>query len=152
MFRQRQQLRRWAFRVLMVWLFGLGLGVANACLAAAQFEPGPSATSLAVPAPGATQGLLPQSCDHHAAARGDSASDAEEASSKSNCESFCERTSLSIPPQKSVFGDLEPHALPPVVLASAQSAAVNAPVLRWVPRRDGVRPQPILITFLRLAL
>ena len=37
MFRRPQPLRRWALRVVLVWLFGSGLGVANACLAAQQF-------------------------------------------------------------------------------------------------------------------
>ena len=43
MFRRPQQLRRWALRVVLVWLFGIGLGVANACLAAQQFAGGDEA-------------------------------------------------------------------------------------------------------------
>jgi len=33
MFRHRHQLRRWAARALIVWLFGVVAGVANACMA-----------------------------------------------------------------------------------------------------------------------
>lgn len=34
MFRHRRHLHRWAYRVLVVWLFGIAAGVANACLVA----------------------------------------------------------------------------------------------------------------------
>lgn len=152
MFRYRQQLRRWAFRVLLVWLFGHGLGVANACLAAAQFESGLSAISLTAPASGATHPVMPVGCDHHLVATGASHGAADGTLSKSNCESFCERGSVSIPPQKSMLGDLQAHVLPAGALVSTLPAPVNLPVLPWELRRDGVRPQPILITFLRLAL
>lgn len=152
MFRYRQQLRRWAFRVLVVWLFGLGLGVANACLAAVQFESGLSATSPTAAGPGATQDVMPEGCDHHVVTTGASQGDPHGTSAKSNCESFCERASVSIPPQKSMLGDLQAHVLPAVALVSSLPGPVNTPVLPWVPRRDGLRPQPIPITFLRLAL
>jgi hypothetical protein len=152
MFRYRQQLRRWAFRVLLVWLFGLGLGVANACLAAAQFESGLGAMSPTAPVSGATRVVMPEDCDHHVVATGESQGVADGTSAKSNCESFCERASVSLVPQKSMLGDLQAHALPAIALVSTLSAPVNTPVLSWELRRDGVRPQPIPITFLRLAL
>ena len=39
MFRQRQQLRRWAARVLLVWLFSVGAGAANACITTGPVAP-----------------------------------------------------------------------------------------------------------------
>lgn len=150
---RRRQLHRWALRVLFVWLFGLGLGVANACLAAAQFESEPSTLLPTAVASGIAPDAMPEGCVHHAVP-GVSQGGGESQSSKSNCESFCERASVSIPPQTSMLGDLQAHAhaLAAVALGSVLPAPVNTPVLRWERRRDGVRPQPILITFLRLAL
>jgi hypothetical protein len=153
MFRHRQQLRRWALRVLLVWLFALGLGVANACLAAKQFGPGPSTASATAAASGAAQEDIPEGCDHHVvASSGVSQGDPHGTAAKSNCESFCERASVSIAPQKSMLDDLQAHALPAIALVSSLPLPADAPVLPWVPRRDGVRPRPIPITFLRLAL
>lgn len=153
MFRHRQQLRRWALRVLLVWLFGLGLGVANACLAAKQFEPGPSTVSATAAASGTAQDVMPEGCDHHVvAASGASQGDPHGTAAKSNCESFCERASVSIAPQKSMLGDLQAHALPAIARVSSQPLPVDAPVPRWVPCREGVRPRRIAIAFLRLAL
>lgn len=152
MFRHRQQLRRWALRVLLVWLFGLGLGVANACLAAKRFETGLGAVSATVAASGAAQDVIPEGCNHHVVVSGVPQGDSHGTATKSNCESFCERASVSIAPQKSMLGDLQAHVLPAIVLVSSQPVPVDAPVLRWVPCREGVRPRRIPIAFLRLAL
>lgn len=40
MFRHRHQLRRWAGRVLLVWLFGIATGVAHASLPPSPMELG----------------------------------------------------------------------------------------------------------------
>ena len=47
MFRNRQQLRRWAARLLFLWLFGAGASTANACLTTG--EPGPVGTMAGHP-------------------------------------------------------------------------------------------------------
>jgi hypothetical protein len=121
-------------------------------LAAKQFAPGPSAVSATVAASAGAQDEIPEGCDHHVVASGVSQDDSHGSAAKSNCESFCERASVSIAPQKSMLDDLQAHALPAIALVSSLPLPADAPVLPWVPRRDGVRPRPIPITFLRLAL
>jgi hypothetical protein len=153
MFRRHRQLRRWAFRVLWVWLFGLGLGVANACLAAQQFD-GRGGTFRGEAEVQATDfAAAPAGCEHHSAAAPDqSPHDRDGSSSKSNCESFCERAGVTIPPQKSVLDNDQIHVLPPPMAVLTVPASVDVSADVRVPRRDGARPLPIPIVFLRLAL
>lgn len=154
MFRHHQQLRRWALRVLLVWLFGLGLGVANACLAAQQFAGSVDAFHGVVAVQAADLAAAPVGCEHHSGVASDlSRHDLGEYSPKSNCESFCERAGVTIPPQKSDLDSYQSHVLPPprvAVLPVSASVDVSAEV--GAPRRDGARPLPIPIAFLRLAL
>ena len=83
MFRDRRRLRLWAAQVLLVWLFGFAMGVANAC---ALGEPAHhqadanAATRLQVP--------------HH----GDEQGDAD----KVKCLEFCEKSSIGAPQLKVV--------------------------------------------------
>jgi hypothetical protein len=153
MFRRHQQLRRWALRVLLVWLFGLGLGVANACLAAQQFAGGGDTFHGKAEALAADFAVAAAACEHSVAAPDRSEHDPGERSPKSNCESFCERAGVTIPPQKSVLDNYQFHVLPlPVVAALTVPPSVDVSAGAGAPRRDGARPLPIPIAFLRLAL
>lgn len=154
MFRRPQQLRRWALRVLLVWLFGIGLGVANACLAAQQFAGGDEASQVKAYVQAADYAAAPAGCEHHAVPMPDqSPHDQHDSSPKSNCESFCERAGVTIPPQKSVVDTYQFQFLPPpMVAALIVPAFVDVSADVGTPRRDGAGPLPIPIAFLRLAL
>ncbi len=88
MFSDRRRLRRWAAQVLLVWLFGLAMGVANAC---ALGEPAHRRSAVATtPAADAVQK------HEHGNEQGDLA--------KINCLDFCEKSSIGAP-QLKVVGD-----------------------------------------------
>jgi len=98
MFSDRRRLRRWAAQVLLVWLFGLAMGVANAC---ALGEPAHHRSEVATaPASDAVQK------HEHGNEQGDLA--------KVNCLDFCEKSSIGSPTLKVVGDDLVPlgFALP----------------------------------------
>ncbi|MBN9203575.1 MAG: hypothetical protein J0H28_03670 [Methylibium petroleiphilum] len=88
MFSDRRRLRRWAAQVLLVWLFGLAMGVANACALGEQaHHRSDAATPVAADAVQKHQ---------HGDEQGDLA--------KVNCLDFCEKSSLGAP-QLKVVGD-----------------------------------------------
>jgi hypothetical protein len=138
----RQRLRRWAARVLLLWLFGVGAGVANACLVAGSGGSDGSAAAHHTHVGAA----------HHHAAAGEGAHDQDTAPAVSNCQDFCDKASVSLPSLKPAPGDVQGQAW----LVSAVPVVLAAPVLAsaqpWLPRRDGLRAPPIPIAFLRLAL
>lgn len=143
MFRHRHALRRWAACMLLLWLFGLATGVANACIGSAH---GASAV-MSDPVPDQAvdpTAVLPGSCDgtgdHHGSV------------AKTNCQDFCGKATVSIPSVKSALDDIVSQAL--VVAASATALPMPAfvPAPAWLPRRDGVLATPIPIAFLRLTL
>lgn len=156
MFRHHRHLRRWAARVLLLWLFGIGTGVANACQAASLQESGghssghPTA-SQTIPRDGPA---LPSEAHpgsqqtHHEGALGH-----EAAPGKTNCQDFCEKSTVSIPSLKSALDSVHGHALPAVALAMVIPVPVFSTGQLLLPRRDGgLAHQPITIAFLRLAL
>lgn len=88
MFSDRRRLRRWAAQVLLVWLFGLAMGVANAC---ALGEPAHHRSDAA------TTAATDAGQNHqHGHEQGDPA--------KVNCLDFCEKPSIGAP-QLKVVGD-----------------------------------------------
>lgn len=90
MFRDRRRLRLWAAQVLLVWLFGLAMGVANAC---ALGEPAHHRSEVATtPAFDAVQK------HQHGNEQGDLA--------KVNCLDFCEKSSVGAPQLKVVCDGL----------------------------------------------
>jgi hypothetical protein len=156
MFRHRRQLRRWAARLLVTWLFGIAAGLANACITAGPQRGGQSwpdgqmsANAMAVQtaAPGgshdASNAATPPAGVGHGGAP-----------ANTNCQDFCDKSSISIPTAlKSPLGAADaPCAPPPQAAADAFTAA------DWV--RPGTRlPDPprsaepsITIAYLRLAL
>ncbi|MDP1648172.1 MAG: hypothetical protein Q8M01_08220 [Rubrivivax sp.] len=155
MFRDRRQLRRWAARVLVLWLFGVAAGVAHACLA-------PSVTGLSAPGSASSAGLevahhgpaaaLEASHHERAADHGTESPDKQEPTANSNCQDFCDKATVSIPQQKSALDEVHGHALLPRAASAGLAVPPLAGAQPWVPRRDGVWLPPIRITFLRLAL
>lgn len=156
MFRHRRQLRQWAARVLLLWLFGMGAGVANACLTTGQTA-----------AVAAMAGHIVSAVEihHDAAPRGHAQADGAVLPShtadgqgnqgdpaKSNCQDFCDKATVSIPPLKSALDDVQSHAAIVMTAMTVLPMPAFAPVKLRVPRRDGVLAPPIPIAFLRLAL
>lgn len=86
MFSDRRRIRRWAAQVLLVWLFGLVMGVAYACALGEQAHHRSDAETMA--AADAVQK------HQHGNVQGDR--------SKVNCLDFCEKTSVAAPPLKAV--------------------------------------------------
>ena len=149
MFRHRQQLRRWATRVLFFWLFGLGVGIANACLATGEAGPVAATVGHFVAGVGARHG---EASHDHARADGPSLPAHHGSSSKANCQDFCDKATVWIPPLKSALDDIQFHAMTATTAVTVLPIPTFAPVRLWVPRRDGVRAPAIQIAFLRLAL
>jgi hypothetical protein len=134
MFRHRRHLRHWAARVLLLWLFGIGAGIANACLV-----PDTGGAQHEISAPGVAE--------HHAVPSGQTG-----AATQSNCGDFCDKASVSIPALKSALDPVHGQA----ILMSPVAVVLSVPALAPVPvqrhRRVALRPPPIHIAFLRLAL
>jgi len=137
MFADRRLLRRWTARVLLLWSFGFGIGVVNACLSMNWAAPAGTPAVHASSQAGHAHGVL----DH----RGSLVT--------SNCQDFCAKATVSVPLLKSALDDIQQPALF-VVTVVALAAAVPAflPVQAWVPRRGGARAPSIPIVYLRLAL
>ena len=156
MFRHRQQLRRWAARVLLMWLFGVGAGVANACITTGQVAPAVAVASHLVAVADAHHNVV--SHDHVQADGGSLPSQIDDVPthlgnlSKANCQDFCDKATVSIPPLKSALDDVQSHAVIAVTAVTVLPMPAFAPVQLRVPRRDGVQAPPIPIAFLRLAL
>ena len=137
----------------MVWLFGLGVGVANACLAAQQFAGGGDTFQGKAEVQSADLAEAPAGCERHSVTAPDqSRRELGDTSPKSNCESFCERARVTIPPQKSVLDSYQFHVLPPPMAAALTASASVDVSADGGAARDGARPLPIPIVFLRLVL
>jgi hypothetical protein len=156
MFRHRQQLRHWAARVLVLWLFGVAASLANACFTTVLTVPVASAADHgagtlemrreATPRQHGQVdvGALPTHCVGATVHHGSLA--------KTNCQDFCGKAAVTIPQLKSALDDAQSHALAVAATPAAVPVPAYAPVQLWVPRRDGVQAPPIPIAFLRLAL
>lgn len=160
MFRHRQSLRRWAALLLLLWLFGVGAGVANACLAPSLVQSGGPAAGQGLTPGASPQGLSSPAGHDHAGAghEGGHASGHEGGDhgpvspAKANCQDFCDKSTVSVTPLKTAVGEVDAHALPPQVAATVLQVPAVRAALPWVPRRDGGLAPPIPIAFLRLAL
>lgn len=149
MFRSQSHLRRWAARMLVLWVLGVVVGVAHACLA-------PSVVGLAGQPAGdavvdSTIAVVVLQELHHEATV-DSGVGHHDQSDESNCKAFCEKSAVSIPPLKTSLDDLHGQVLPPSACAIAVAPPVVSPADLMLPRRDGGLALPIAIAFLRLAL
>ena len=177
MFHRRSQLRRWAARALLLWLFGIGTGVANACLGPSLADSGAHPTGHPTGHPSASQAshgdtaALPSAAHERPQAddvrrpppEGDPQSgratfagehpDREGPFGKSNCQDFCAKSTVSIPPLKSALDNVQAHALLPGAVVVTLPVPAFSPDELLLPRWDGgLAPVPIRIAFLRLAL
>jgi hypothetical protein len=84
MLSDRRRLRRWAAQVLLVWLFGLAMGVANACAQGDQVHHRSDASTMV-----ASDTLQKH---QHGSEQTDPA--------KINCLDFCEKSSIGAPQLK----------------------------------------------------
>ena len=153
MFHCRRQLHRWAAGLLLVWLFGVAAGVANACLTTTMAELGGQRsrpTQAAGEAHGETAAAELHHDSHQAPHHGALGHEASPA--QFNCQDHCDKSTVSIPPLKSALDETLGHALPPVAIVMACPAQDRAPAKRPMPRRAGALAPPITIAFLRLAL
>ena len=147
-FRHRQQLRRWAAGLLVLWLVGLGQGIANACL----LVPGMvmSAPAMAAQAQAQVHG------DEHGisgpAADEPGARVAPGSQDEPDGVDCCDEASPSTPLLKSALDGLQGHAAVPPAMPTVLPMPAFAPMQMWMPRRDGVPAPTIPIAFLRLAL
>lgn len=152
MFRHRQQLRRWAARLLFLWLFGVGLGIANACLVVpGMVMSAPShawrvTDSMASQAHGVEHGMFGWAADDQ------NASAEPDSQGQPDCVDCCDKASASTPLLKSALDGLQGHAAVAPAMATALPMLAFEPLQPWMPRRDGVLAPPIPIAFLRLAL
>jgi hypothetical protein len=130
LFSHRRQLRRWAARMLLVWLFGLMAGVANACILSAPNETGPVVPGLAD--------------DGHG----------EAAHAKANCLDFCKKAASGAPALQSALDNIGFTTLPAPAASTPYLVTCPGPA---APLRGRVLPDrpdepSIRIAFLRLAL
>jgi len=144
-FGNRKHLRRWAARVLVVWLFGIATGVVNACLVQVSSDLGPAIEHAGKAEHAQHLGGARASPNQHAQ------HDDEAGAGKANCQDFCEKSAVSAPGLKSPFDSFDVGPAP-VFASVAMPAAKPASVLQPAARFDGRAAPPILIAFLRLAL
>ncbi|MBL8346316.1 MAG: hypothetical protein JNN03_12800 [Rubrivivax sp.] len=135
MFSDRRHLRRWAAQMLLVWLFGLAMGVAHAC-------------------------ALGESTHHHSAV-GDVVKvasshhdDEDHDRGQANCLDFCEKSSIGAPKLKLTDDTTTNPAFPVIAAGYATTGLSWAPSRGWSPvdsphRRSG---PPLRIAYQRLAL
>lgn len=138
MCRNRRRIRRWASWVVFAWLFGLGMGVVNACALA-----------------GAVHDVAVAHNQHHPVDHdADQHGDQRLGHDKSNCLEFCALSSIGTPvvkvaPDSPLLADLPalPSAFQPYS-ATAQTAAAVAPS----PSTERRSSPPLRIAYQRLAL
>jgi hypothetical protein len=140
--------------MLLVWLFGIVVGVANACVA-----PSPGGAVVGPSRPVATSGshhcdVMVTLADRAESAQSGQTSGHHGSSTKSNCQDVCEKSTISIPPQK--LG-LDGSADLPLLLPDTWAVAWSRPHepaarLGELSRSDSGTATAITIAFLRLAL
>jgi hypothetical protein len=129
MFSNRLQLRRWAARVLLMWLFGVMGGVANACWAEGFEHAGVAHPHVAA---AATGDVAMAECALHAEAHQvgkQAASGDGEPHARSNCKTYCDALTTSITPLKTALDNTPVHAIahPPLCPQRRLSAQRQRP-------------------------
>lgn len=150
MFRYRRQVHRWATRVLLLWFFGIGASFANACLAEHPTSSSQHGAGVSAQALGSEPAITP-AASHHGSHSGGVAGH-DDPPLKTNCQDFCEKSTISIPPLKLALDHAGADALPPPPAEMLCRVALHEPLQWGVPRRDGGLAPPIAITLLRLTL
>lgn len=137
--------RNTAFMVLLVWLFALASGVANACLLEARQTHSHIATAASSEAPAHASVILPG----HTGAVADGVG---ESHFKAPCLKVCDDGSRSFPKQDSTVTQTDPDpAL--LVLVLWNTVAPVIPTLRQMKVEQPATPElPIRVRFSRLAI
>jgi len=136
--------------MLFVWLCGVAIGVAHACFAPTLADSsGMRAKPVAV-GDAVSQQIEHARTSHHA--EHDGPLPGHDSLGKPNCQDFCDKSAVSIPPLKTALDDLHGSALPSTASAIAIAFPAASPDHLLLPRRDGGLASPITILFLRLAL
>ena len=149
MLTQPQRLRRFALHVLLLWLFALGSGIANACVVQPHMA---SPAQAAAADHQQTAGVADEDADC-AGLHGHQQSGDRADRSQPPCQRLCDAPSVAPQPEKQQSNLLSGFWLAPApVPAFAFQASVEPD--RIVPHDDSRwRPSiPIAIAFLRLAL
>jgi hypothetical protein len=138
MFRNRRRLRRWAAQVLLAWLFGLAMGVANACALgeSADHERGGD-TAFAIG-------------EHHH----DGHAGHDSGQGKANCLNFCEKSAVGAPKLTVADDGAAKVGLPALLSARVGVIELPAPLPVRV-RADSLNLRgspPLRIALQRLAL
>lgn len=140
--------RNTAFMVLLVWLFALASGVANACLLEARGTQAHVATagfSEAVQAPAVLPGHAGAVADH----------DDDSLAAKAPCQKVCDDGSHSLPKQDLTVAQTEPGPAPLVAVLAVLCTAAT-PVVSTSARMDDVQPAlpelPVRVRYSRLTL
>ena len=138
--------RRTAFAVLLVWLFALASGVANACLlSVAETHSVAMAVALpkTAPAPVELAGHLKAHAGH-----GDDSN-----SSKAPCLKVCDEGSQSLPKVQAAVDQTDPGPAPLVaILWTASAPVVELPHRLLDDRQISIAGPPLRVRYSRLAL
>lgn len=128
----RNQLRRWAARMLLVWLFGVVVGVANACVLAPELE----------------HASHPAVAEHNSS---DSRHGPGDKAPGANCQAFCDLSSSAVPSQSVAVDQVALAAIAVGFATVAVPVAQPLRLQRVTPAHRNSAP-PIPIAFLHLAL
>lgn len=152
MFRHRRQLDRWACRLLVLWLFGIAVGVANACVVADRAMTGAPQWSAATVAASVMSGVAAGTV-HQGAHQPDAGGPGDGShAGMANCQDHCVKSSVSIPPVKAAADAAGGQGLAPAAVVAASLVPDAPQVQRWAPGLESGHAPPIAIAFLRLAL
>ena len=141
--------------MVVLWLFGVGVGIANACLAPPVVGlPGDPVRTSAASEPLHPGAAADRDARHPGPPHSHDGQGADHGgpTASPNCQDFCDKVAVSMPPLKSTLDQVQGHALPPSAASTAAPVAPALWVRPWLPRRHGVWAPPIPISFLRLAL
>jgi hypothetical protein len=135
----RRQLRRWTALVLLAWLFGIVMSVANAC-----------AVRLSVDGAGAIVEHASVSAHHH---HGDDHDhDDDEDAAKANCLDFCDASAVAASAWQPALDAASLVWLPAFLISLVIPAPLSVRVRTAASPPDRTGAPPIPIAFLRLAL
>ena len=138
--------RNTAFMVLLVWLFALASGVANACLLEARETHSHIATAASSEAAAHASVILPG----HTGTVADHDDDSQ--NFKAPCLKVCDDGTRSLPKQDSTVAQTDPGPAP-VVLVLWNTVAPAVPTLRHMDIEQPATPElPIRVRFPRLAI
>jgi hypothetical protein len=152
MFSHRRQRRFWAGLMLLVWLMGVTVGVAQACVPSSS-QPsdlkGPAARHPSAHCQQAA-GVAADAASTLAAEQRDSADPPPYG--KTHCQDRCEKSVLSVPPPSKLLDPGVAGCLVPGSLTLPEPPTRSAPTAQGMRQADEIAGPSITILFLRLAL